>query len=464
MWILFAGVLLSGASFTMAVPFLPLFLHELGVGDASINLWAGIVQSSSFLIGAFMAPVWGVLADKYGKKKMVIRAGLSLAVIYSLIAFVQNPYQLVGVRMLHGLVGGFVPASMSIVATVAPEKETGWALGIMQAGTMTGGILGPLFGGLLAEWFGLRASFLAAGVIILLATIAVIVWVHERRPEHAADRAEMRGAAADAAGTGKSAAKIARRSATGPGATGPLSPGRDSGARRKGADNVSGTGAGADSAAGAGAKESGRSMWRDFRIALRSPVLLRLLLLLLVFQLSTNLVQPLLTLHIANLRGSFEGAVLSSGFILALTGIAGILASPFWGRRGEARGFARIMTLCLIVGGAIACTQFFIDNLWLFAAVQFAYGLFVAGVIPSINTLVVHATDDDFRGRSFGLTTSANQTGQMFGPLIGGAIGQLAGIHWVFVLTGSLLVAAGLMVRRVAGKAKAAGNGPSRTG
>lgn len=334
MWILFAGVLLSGASFTMAVPFLPLFLYELGVGDASINVWAGVVQSSSYLIGAIMAPVWGMMADKYGKKKMIVRAGLSLAVIYSLIAFVQSPYQLVGVRMLHGLVGGFVPASMSIVATVAPEKETGWALGIMQAGNMTGGILGPLFGGLLAEAFGLRSSFLVAGGIITLATVAVIVWVHERQPA--------------TAGT----------------AAGPAAPAHAGGAKAAAAENLpEGAKTAADTDAPAAAGRSNASMWGDFRKALRNPVMFRLLLLLLVFQLASNLVQPLLTLHIADLRGSLEGAVLSSGFILALVGIAGIIASPFWGRRGESRGFARIMTICLIAGGAVCCTQYFIDNL-----------------------------------------------------------------------------------------------------
>src|SRR5690606_33587637 len=83
------------------------------------------------------------------------------------------------VRLLHGFVGGFVPASMAIVASVAPKKEMGWRLGMMQAGTMTGGILGPLFGGLLASVFGLRMSFIVAGGIIFIATMAVLIWVQE---------------------------------------------------------------------------------------------------------------------------------------------------------------------------------------------------------------------------------------------------------------------------------------------
>ncbi|OMF22715.1 MFS transporter [Paenibacillus sp. FSL H8-0548] len=394
MWILWFGVLLCSSSYTMSVPFLPLFLFDLGVKESSVNLWAGIVHSSAFLVGAVMAPLWGMLADKYGKRKMVIRAGLSLAIIYALISFVQTPWQLVGVRMLHGFVGGFVPASMSIVASVAPKEKLGWSLGMMQAGTMTGGILGPLFGGLLAEAFGLRRSFVVAGIIIAAATIAVMIWVKEGKAEQA-----------DGATTGK-----------------------------KQAEPVT------------------------YRMAFRNRALLSMLLLLATFQLSVNMIQPLITLHIAKLQGGLQGAELSAGFVLSLIGIAGILASPIWGRLGERKGYYRILVFCLLSAGLVVSMQFFVQGLWLFAIVQFIFGLFMAGIAPSVNTLVVQSTDEQFRGRSFGLTTSANQFGSMLGPLIGGLLGLAVGIHWIFVATGMIMFAAGisvwLMRKRELGQAK----------
>ncbi|CAM4416624.1 MFS transporter [Paenibacillus alkaliterrae] len=380
MWILWFGVLFCSSSYTMSVPFLPLFLFDLGVEKSSVNLWAGIVHSSAFLVGAVMAPLWGLLADKYGKRKMVIRAGLSLAVIYALIAFVQTPWQLVGVRMLHGFVGGFVPASMSIVASVAPKEKLGWSLGMMQAGTMTGGILGPLFGGLLAEAFGLRRSFVAAAVIILAATVAVIVWVRE----------------------GKGGLE--------------------------------------------GAAEEKKEKPVTYRMAFRNRALMSMLLLLVLFQLSVNMIQPLLTLHIAELQGGLQGAVLSAGFVLSLIGIAGILASPVWGRLGERKGYYRILTVCLLAAGMVISIQYFVQDLWLFAIVQFIFGLFMAGIGPIVNTLVVQSTDEQFRGRSFGLTTSANQIGAMLGPLIGGLLGLAVGIHWIFVATGMMMAGAGMTV------------------
>ncbi|MFC3343005.1 MFS transporter [Paenibacillus abyssi] len=382
MWILWVGVLLCSASYTMAIPFLPLFLFDLGVDKSAVNLWAGIVHSSAFLVGAIMAPLWGSLADKYGKRKMVIRAGLSLAVIYALIAFVRNPWELVIVRMLHGFVGGFVPASMAIVASVSPKEKMGWSLGMMQAGTMTGGIVGPLFGGLLALYFGQRMSFVIAAVTIFIATIAVIVWVKE--------------------GTQGTAGKRT-------------------------------------------------SIMEDFRVVLQSGTLTNLLLLLITFQLSFNMIQPLLTLHIAELQGDVKGAVLSSGIVFALIGIAGILASPMWGKAGVKRGYANVLAFCLITSGIVVSLQFFVYDLWLFTAVQFIFGLFMAGIVPTINTLVVQSTADEFRGRSFGLTTSANQLGAMIGPLVGGGLGFFLNIHWIFVTIGVLLVSAGLtvMLRRM---------------
>ncbi|MFD0679116.1 MULTISPECIES: MFS transporter [unclassified Paenibacillus] len=379
MWILFVGVLLCSSSYTMSVPFLPLFLLDLGVDQGSVNLWAGIVYSSAFLIGAIMAPFWGSLADRYGKRKMVIRAGLSIAVIYALFSIVQSPWQLVGARLLHGFVGGFVPASMAIVASKTPEQHMGWSLGMMQAGTMSGGILGPLFGGVLAEWFGFRMSFVVAACIIFMASMAVIFWVDEGKTASTATNARV-------------------------------------------------------------------GVLQTWKEAGRNRTLLLMLLLLFVFQLSINMIQPFLTLHIAALQGKLQGAVLTSGIIFSIIGIAGIVASPFWGRIGQKYSYTIILSICLLIAGCVGSTQYFVQQLWLFTVVQFIFGFFMAGVTPSINTMVINNTDAGFRGRSFGLTTSANQFGAMAGPLIGGVLGIGLNIHWIFVVTGMILIGTGTVV------------------
>lgn len=180
LWILWFGSFIVSSSFSMVVPFLPLFLIDLGVTD-NIELWSGIIFSVAFFAGAVSSPFWGAVGDKYGRKPMIIRAGLVLFVIYILMAFVTNPYQLLILRILQGLLSGFIPGAIAIVGTNTPEKKVGYALSMMSTATATGSIMGPLLGGVLASLFSNRLSFVIAGGLCFLATLLVIMWVKEEK-------------------------------------------------------------------------------------------------------------------------------------------------------------------------------------------------------------------------------------------------------------------------------------------
>jgi DHA1 family multidrug resistance protein-like MFS transporter len=171
--------MLSGSSYTMVIPFLPLYLLDIGVSQEDVNVWSGLIFSVSFLVSAFMAPYWGRCADKSGKRRMVMRAGFSLAVVYFLGAFVRNPMELLLVRILQGFANGFVPASMAIIASSVPKEKMGFSLGVMQTTLLVGGILGPLMGGGLSHFFGMRLSFVIAAGIIFLGTVGVGLFVKE---------------------------------------------------------------------------------------------------------------------------------------------------------------------------------------------------------------------------------------------------------------------------------------------
>lgn len=179
LWVLVVAVILCGASYTMLVPFLPIFLLDLGVTTDHVKMWSGVIFAASFLVAAVLAPYWGRRADRAGKKKMIRRAGFSLAAVYFLGGFVHDPFQLLGVRVLQGVASGFVPAAMALVASVTPPEKLGFSMGIMQTGLVVGGIIGPLAGGVLAHLFGMRWSFAVAAVIIFAATLAVIRLVEE---------------------------------------------------------------------------------------------------------------------------------------------------------------------------------------------------------------------------------------------------------------------------------------------
>ncbi|MEG1160022.1 MAG: MFS transporter [Acidaminococcaceae bacterium] len=178
--ILWCGVFLACASYTMVVPFLPVYLmEELKVGADTVNMWSGSVFSITFLGAAVMAPYWGARADRVGQRRMAIRAGFGLALCYCFAGLAQTATQLLAVRALTGFISGFVPASMALVSATLPGERLGWGMGLMQTAVASGSIMGPLLGGYVSDWFGMRMSFFIAAAALGCATVAVILYVRD---------------------------------------------------------------------------------------------------------------------------------------------------------------------------------------------------------------------------------------------------------------------------------------------
>jgi DHA1 family multidrug resistance protein-like MFS transporter len=172
--------------FSLAFPFIPYFIRDLGiVGKAEQAYWAGIVLSAAGLSLAVFAPVWGILADRYGRKAMVVRSMVGGIVIMLLMSYVQNVHQLLVCRLLQGMLTGTVTASVALVASVVPPRRGGFALGMMQAGVMVGVCIGPLIGGIVADSMGYRAAFRVGALIIAMGALFAIYGTREdfTRPE-----------------------------------------------------------------------------------------------------------------------------------------------------------------------------------------------------------------------------------------------------------------------------------------
>ena len=168
-----AACFLVSVGFNLISPFIPMFIMELGQHENVATL-SSIAMSATSLMAAIMAPVWGSLADKYGKKVMFLRAGTGLAISNMLIALSQNFWQFLALRLLNGFLSGFIPASIMFIATNTPERRVGLALGINQSATSIGTIMGPALGGYLAAQFGMRFSMGVAAVLILIASLLAI--------------------------------------------------------------------------------------------------------------------------------------------------------------------------------------------------------------------------------------------------------------------------------------------------
>jgi MFS family permease len=190
---------LAGATFVF--PFLPLMVRTVGVHDpGAIALWSGALVAGSQLSQTAAAPLWGRLADRTGRKPMVVRAMLGLGIVMVATGLSPNVYFLFAMRVLTGVVAGNVAASNALVASLAPRDRMVHSLGVLQSGYYVGTMAGPALGAVFVPIFGMRTAFFVAAALPIIAGTAVVVTIREqfqRRPAGVA-RPRTRGVIRDA--------------------------------------------------------------------------------------------------------------------------------------------------------------------------------------------------------------------------------------------------------------------------
>ncbi|WP_449599527.1 MFS transporter [Paenibacillus sp. Marseille-Q9583] len=376
--VLWVGVFFCSTAYSISIPFLSIFLSdELGVTN-HLEIWSGVSFGITFLASALISPYWGSLADKYGRKPMLIRSGFSLAALYLINYFVHDPYVFLLVRVLQGLLAGFVPAAIAMVATNTPEDKTGYALSIMSTAGATGSIIGPLIGGVVSFYTSNRVAFLFSAGIVLVSALIATFFAKEENFDRSAPRSHVSD---------------------------------------------------------------------DIKEARSNRAFMTLLSLAGISTFSVMILEPLIPIHLLDMGIAKSSASLSSGIVFSAVGIATVLMAPQWGRIGSRKGFGMILFIGLIGGGIGNILQFFVTGYVEFAVLRFAYGLFYAGVLPSVNAMIVQVIEPGFRGRAFGLNQAASQLATMAGPIIGGLLGAFIQIRWVFVINGVMLLVAAVLVK-----------------
>jgi MFS transporter, DHA1 family, multidrug resistance protein len=182
LYIMWVCQFLAMMGMSAIVPFLPLFIRELGVTELKETArWSGLVFAGPFFLSFFLAPLWGSLGDKYGRKIMTLRAVFGLAIAQIIVGFSQDPIQLFTGRLLQGALSGFLPAAMALIASNTPEEKTGYALGLLQSSSAAGNIMGPLFGGVLSDLIGFRNVFFAVAILLTVSGLLVMIFVVEEK-------------------------------------------------------------------------------------------------------------------------------------------------------------------------------------------------------------------------------------------------------------------------------------------
>jgi len=174
------GCFFTGLAISQILPFLPLYVAQLGVtSHEALSMWSGLTFSVTFLVSAIVSPMWGSLADRKGRKLMLLRASLGMAVAILLQAFATNVWQLFLLRALMGLTSGYIPNAMALVASQVPRERSGWALSTLSTAQISGVIGGPLMGGFLADHVGLRAVFFITAALLVISFLVTLFLIKE---------------------------------------------------------------------------------------------------------------------------------------------------------------------------------------------------------------------------------------------------------------------------------------------
>lgn len=403
LWTYTVCIFFTSASYTMCIPFLPVYLLELGTPEDEIELWSALVFSSCFLIAGVMAPVWGKISDTHGKKSMALRSSVLLALCYTLGGMVTAPIQLLGVRIMQGFANGYLPVIMSIVSEDSPKEKLGTSMSFIQSAQLVGTVSGPLLGGSLAHIFGYRASFLIAGCFLSL-VVFITYLVPGTKKQAAAGTA--------AAGAGTAAAT-------------------------KVVGDVTAAGA-------AGTTPAKTSIFADLKYCFTNPIVRELLIAGSIFSMVMLAIQPLLSLYVAQLIGGYEDVAFFAGLACSLPPLIGAFTSPMWGYLGQRRGYYRVIAITTLGAGVFLAIQSFAPSYLVLMIMSGLMGLFIVGFNPALCASLTLATPDDFKGRAFGALTMAGQLGCMVGPFLGAAVSSGLEMRYQFMVSGAVLIALSL--------------------
>jgi len=166
--------------FSTSNPIIPLYLAELGIRDpAALNWWTGAINGISSLALAVFAPMWGALADNYGRKIMLLRAMIGGSIIIGLLAVTNSPWQVLFLKTLQGCITGTIAAATVLTASIVPASQVGYRLGLIQMAVFIGNSLGPMLGGMITDLAGARVNFLATAVLLAVSAFIVLKNVKE---------------------------------------------------------------------------------------------------------------------------------------------------------------------------------------------------------------------------------------------------------------------------------------------
>lgn len=381
--VLWIGQFLVLAGMTMITPFLPFYIKTLGItNEHAVATWSGVIFAGNFVTSFLAQPIWGNLADRYGRKVMLLRSGFGMAAVITLMGFATHPWQLLALRLVNGTISGYAPAAVALMSSNTPPNKMGFAMGTLQSGAVAGTILGPLLGGLLADWIGFRNIFYVTGALLFTASLLSMWLVREQFDKT------------------KQASKP---------------------------------------------KESVIEGFNQLKHIRQLPSLYAVTFLI---QFSILSPMSLMPLFVEQLYGSGSRLAFYSGLVNSVTGFSNMIAAPLLGKLADRIGHERILRFSLIGAAVAFIPQALVHHVWSLLAARFLLGIFLGGLLPTVNALIRKHTPAGMESRAYSFNTSALALGNMTGPVIGAVISGIIPIQGIFLISTALLTLNSLWVQR----------------
>jgi DHA1 family multidrug resistance protein-like MFS transporter len=373
--ILFLGQLFTSTGFSLVYPFLPRYVEQLGsVTGLSVEMMAGLVIGVQGFTMMIASPFWGAIADRYGRKLMILRATFGGVLIMGAMAVVGNGEQLILLRAVQGFITGTVAANNALVASVTPRHKMGFAMGILQVGLWAGVALGPIIGGILADSFGFAMPFYFTAISLLIAGVLTYFFVHEefvpkkRKAEEPKARMHHQWM------------------------------------RILGAEGV-------------GLIYSVRFL-TDVGRNILVPI--------------APLFVPLL------MHSESDHLNLIVGMVTSVAYTASTFSAVYLGRLGDRIGHRKIMIASALVATLAYVPQAFVNNVWQLLFLQSIAGLALGGLVAAPAALLANYTQQGDEGAAYGLDNSIASGARAAAPLIGSTVAMLAGYRGTFAVSAIL--------------------------
>lgn len=376
--------------FGLSNPFLPLVLREMGVVN-NLETWVGYLVGVYFTISFSLTPVWGAVADHYGRKLMVLRTSIGMGLTYALLPFAPSLYWFLPAFLLLGTTNGLIPSCQALMATTTPPRQLGSALAMLQIGAMVGGTLGPAVGAVLAGWLpAYRDLFWMASGFTLLAGIVALIFAREdfARPQ---GRLELH----------------------------PL-----------------------------------RDLGTVLRLP-GVPALLAIYLTYQLTYNGSVPVVSVYTLHLLEAAGMREAQQINLwvGAVSVMLPVGSVLAVPVWARLLDRFGPARVLPLCLGTGALGVLLLVLVFSPLQLAAARLVLGLLAVGIGPATIALIKGRAPAGMESRVLAFMAGCGMIGMGFGPLLAGQIGPWLGLRTYFALNCLLLLLGLFLWRRASARA-----------